>query len=294
MVEEEDKEQGTRRLEEEEMERRDMEQLLDGMDRSWEQRKTREQEQAAKKRRHSEGEEEHRPKRRRKLKYSLLQEDWGAMESVSEEPGEEQELREVQLFSNVIDLPHPPPKTRRSRCLKRYQDTVLTTPSVADIFCKLPRKRKVEDSSSLWEGDDQVVLEGYEEFLVKRVKTDTASKLEESLLSKEQGDVRLVGARSLEKEVNEDDIWEEEDDLFKENEEDGSWDKLADDTLSLMEQRCLQNVVTNPITPDQPDNEVVVQHRVVPVSPSNNADLDDEARDIRHIEWEQGFWMRHS
>ena len=64
MVEEEDKEQGTRRLEEEEMERRDMEQLFDGMDRTWEQRKTQEQEQAVKKRRHSEGEEQQKLKRR--------------------------------------------------------------------------------------------------------------------------------------------------------------------------------------------------------------------------------------
>ena len=223
---------------------------------------------AAKKRRHSEGEEQQKPKRRRRLKYSLLQEELGG----------EEDCGEAELVSNVINLPRPPPKTGGSRCLKRSKDTIFPTPSVADIFCKLPRERKMEDVSSLWEGDDQVVLEGYDEFLSKKLKTDTASMVENFLLSKEQVDVRMVGARSLENELDEDDIWKEEDDLFKE--EDGSLKKLADDTLSLMEQRCLRNVVTSPSTPDQPNNEVVVEHRVVPISPS-----DDQTRDISNIEW---------
>ena len=56
VVEEEDQDQESRRLKEEDIKRQDMEQLLNGMDKSWEQRKTLEKEQAAKKRRLSEGE----------------------------------------------------------------------------------------------------------------------------------------------------------------------------------------------------------------------------------------------
>ena len=102
----------------------------------------------------------------------------------------------------------------------------------------------MEDVSSLWDGQDQAVMEGYDEFLSmsKRLKNDTTSMVEDSLLSKEEQDIRMVGARSLEDEdeFDEDDIWKEEDDLFKK--EDDSWEKLADDTLSLMEQRCLKSV----------------------------------------------------
>ena len=53
MVEEEDQDQESRRLREKDIERQDMEHLLNSMDRTWEQRKTLEQEQAAKKRRGS-------------------------------------------------------------------------------------------------------------------------------------------------------------------------------------------------------------------------------------------------
>ena len=130
VVEEEDQEQESRRLEEEEMERRDMEQLFDGMDRTWEQRKTQEQEQAVKKRRHSEGEEQQKLKRRRRLKYSLIQEDWGAMESIVEEPGGEQDHGETELVSHVINIPRPPLKSGGSRCSKKSKDSVFTILSV--------------------------------------------------------------------------------------------------------------------------------------------------------------------
>ena len=91
VVEEEDQDQESRRLKEEDIKRQDMEQLLNGMDKSWEQRKTLEKEQAAKKRRLSEGELEQKSKRRRKLKHPVLEENWGAMETIVEEPCGEQE-----------------------------------------------------------------------------------------------------------------------------------------------------------------------------------------------------------
>ena len=68
----------------------------------------------------------------------------------------------------------------------------------------------------------------------------------------------------------EDDIWGEEDDIrtnedniFEEFDTEGSWEQLADDTISMMEQRCSQSMVTNLTAPDQPKEEVVVEQGVV-------------------------------
>ena len=170
------------------------------------------------------------------------------MESIVEEPGGEQDRGEAELVSNVINILRPSPKTGGADTLRNLK--ILYSPP-------LLRKRKMEDV--MWDVDDQMMMEGHDEFLGKRLKTGTASNVEDSLVSRDQADVRMVGTRSLEDdcELDEDDILKKEDDLFEE--EDDSWEKLADDTLSLMEQRCLKSVVTSPSTPDQPDKDVVVE-----------------------------------
>ena len=43
-------------------------------------------------------------------------------------------------------------------------------------------------------------------------------------------------------------------------------------------------MVTSPSTPDHPDQERVVEHKVVPSSPYASADA-DQTGDISHIEW---------
>ena len=74
VVAEEDEEQEKLRLEEEQKSKEDLEQLLVDMDKSWELRKAREQEQALKKRRLSEYDGEQKSKKRRnKLRLKLCQ-----------------------------------------------------------------------------------------------------------------------------------------------------------------------------------------------------------------------------
>ena len=92
-----------------------------------------------------------------------------------------------------------------------------------------------------------------------------ASKQEESTKDMVEPSDNVLGAGS---QGLEDNIWGKgdnipgiEDDFFKEP--DGSWELLADDTLSMMEQRCSQSVVTNLTAPDQPKEEVVVEQVVV-------------------------------
>ena len=81
MVEDEDEDQKVKRLAEEEKDKAEAEAFLGDMDKSWEAKKTREQEQALKKRRMTEIEDDQKPKKRmRKMEYTLLQEDWGEAE----------------------------------------------------------------------------------------------------------------------------------------------------------------------------------------------------------------------
>ena len=209
------------------------------------------------------------------MKYSLLTEGWGAadgMDNIVEEPVGELDHKEDIPVNNVIISPRPPPITRRSNS-RGYTLTQLTTPSVADIFCKLPRKRRMEDDSSLWCGDDSIVVEGYEEYLVKRVKQDKDSELGGSEKDGEPDDIR----------VKEDDILENEDDCFEEFGVDDSWEELANNTLMLVEQdrSCLKSVVTSL---DQPERRVVEPEVVTSIS-STRAGLQDQEEEVSHIEW---------
>ena len=91
------------------------------------------------------------------------------METIMEEQCGEQEQTVVQPVMNVISIPRPPPKQGRSDGVKkRLHHSVLTTPSIADIFCKLPSKKRKMSSlvDEGWMDDgDQVVLDGYDDFL---------------------------------------------------------------------------------------------------------------------------------
>ena len=187
----------------------------------------------------------------------------------------------VEPVINVINISRPPPNQgTRNDVKKRLHHPVLTTPSIAHIFCKLPNKKRkmssLVDEGWMDEGD-QDVMDGYDEFL-KRPRVDMATKQEESLKDVEEPIVLGAGSQGLE-----DDIWGEEDyiqgtedDVFKES--DGSWEQLADDTLSMMEQRCSQSVVTNLNAPDQPKEEVVVEQVVVHSVPLFEGDNS-------HIKW---------
>ena len=178
VVAEEDEEQAKQMLIEEQKNRDSMENLLGEMDSAWEQRKTREQEQAIKKRRLSYSEGEQVTKRRRKMKFKLMDENWGAMSTIVEcdevenmEPVKEcddyVELREPvnDCDENVFVTPRPPPPARRSK-RKRF----LTTPSVAEYFGRSTKRRMDDTSTVMWSDDDKSVLEGYDEFLSRTVE----------------------------------------------------------------------------------------------------------------------------
>ena len=242
VVEEEDEEQRTKRLGEELKSNQDIEQLLSNMDTSWEQRKARERDQAAKKRRGSEAEGEQRVKRRRKMKYEVLRDDWGVVEDSGEDgievTGEQQ--CGMPVSTTVIVTSQPPPDKGRGK-MKRYQEQRLNTPSIADYLQRSKRKR-MDDTSSQWE-DDQAVTDGYEEYL-----------------RSQGGDVKrscLDGTK-----VNEDDISVKEDDL-EEFLEDDSWELLAEQTQSIIEQEqsCLRDGVTS-----LPTLRMVEDNKGLPVS----------------------------
>ena len=176
------------------------------------------------------------------MKYEVLRDDWGVVEDSGEDgievTGEQQ--CGMPVSTTVIVTSQPPPDKGRGK-MKRYQEQRLNTPSIADYLQRSKRKR-MDDTSSQWE-DDQAVTDGYEEYL-----------------RNQGGDVKrscLDGTK-----LNEDDISVKEDDL-EEFLEDDSWELLAEQTQSIIEQEqsCLRDGVTS-----LPTLRMVEDNKGLPVS----------------------------
>ena len=112
MVESEDDDKKEQRQTMERKSTEDTRMMLEDRDKEWSEQRLRSRDQAKRKRGRISGlfEDEQKPKRRKRRKYSLLGEHWGAEEGgdAAEPEGGEQQGRGI-VYTPVPNIPRPPP-----------------------------------------------------------------------------------------------------------------------------------------------------------------------------------------